>query len=98
MSGDIGATQSLPLFYDKDDSTNITFIANGIGDNSKDIILKIDIDNSLVNFTPIPLSTTKTNKIEYYNLSYWEKHYKQTNNKSIVKRFSDKLYKIFNVK
>ncbi|MEA1882947.1 MAG: hypothetical protein U9Q18_05735 [Caldisericota bacterium] len=43
MSGDIGVSWSLPLFYHKDEKHNITYIACGLGDTEKDAIIKVDI-------------------------------------------------------
>lgn len=43
MSGDIGVSWSLPLFYHEDEKHNITYIACGLGDTEKDAIIKVDI-------------------------------------------------------
>ena len=50
ISGDIGVSWSLPIFYHYDTDLHITFIANGIGDTEEDYILKTDINKNDVSF------------------------------------------------
>jgi len=73
VSGDIGHHWSLPLFYEKEPGSNITYIATGIGDTKRDAILKADVNSSgEVTFTPISLTGRKIHPVEYYNLNYWK--------------------------
>ncbi len=74
ISGDIGCSWSLPLFYDKDNNTDITFIATGLGDTEKDLILKVNINHGDVNFLPLSLGAEDIN-ITHYDLRYWDKYF-----------------------
>ena len=63
ISGDIGSFWSLPLFYDKDSNTGITFIATGLGDTKNDLILKIDIKPDDVTVYPLSLGNEEMEKV-----------------------------------
>ena len=73
ISGDIGVSWSLPLFYHYDKNLKITFIANGIGDTDKDYVLKTDIVNSVVSFSGINISRQSKEllDIKNYGIQYW---------------------------
>ena len=78
MSGDIGCSWSLPLFYDKDPDTGLTFIATGIGDTNSDALVSVAIENGYPSFAVFPLGGGKsTNALESYNLDYWTNYFKQ---------------------
>lgn len=86
VSGDIGCQWSLPIFYEKDQDSNITYLATGIGDTERDAVLKVDVkESSEVTFTPISLKRKKLHPIEYYNIQYW-KHYFNKNKESLIKK------------
>jgi hypothetical protein len=91
ISGDIGSSWSYPLFYDNDKNTGITFIASGIGDTEKDLILKASINDGIVKFLPISLTGEKLNNIEHYGVKYWLNYF---HNDSIVIRYYLKIKKM----
>jgi hypothetical protein len=75
ISGDIGCSWSLPLFYDKD-SSGITFIATGLGDTGNDIILDVNINHGNIKIQSLSLGHDMDfNDIEKYNLEYWENYF-----------------------
>jgi len=82
LSGDIGVALKdkrwgFPLFYSKTNDSGITYLANGIGDNEKDVILKIDVDEyGNVSIQPFPLTPYKWNTIESYGLDFWNSYFK----------------------
>ncbi|BBM84893.1 metallophosphoesterase family protein [Candidatus Uabimicrobium amorphum] len=78
LSGDIGCSWSLPLFYDKNKSLGITFIATGLGDTVKDKAIKMHVGEE-VSFSVFSLALTKEKQLplESYNLEYWNKHFKK---------------------
>jgi len=82
LSGDIGVTLKdkrwgFPVFYYKLPTTNITYVANGIGDNEKDAILKIDVDEKgYVKFDIFPLTSYKWENIENYGIDFWKQYFK----------------------
>jgi len=75
ISGDIGCSWSLPLFYDKDNNTGITFIATGLGDTEKDLILKVNIKHGDVKFSPLSIGAGDINNITHYDLQYWNNYF-----------------------
>lgn len=82
ISGDIGKHYSLPLFYEKEESSNITFIATGMGNTENDLIVEVRIDHlGEVGFSPISLNGAELNNIKEYNLEYWMAYF---NNKSTI--------------
>ncbi len=96
ISGDIGVELKdkrwgLQIFYHKLPNSNITYIANGIGDNYKDVILKINVnENGNAQFNLFPLTDYKWDKIENYGVEFWNNYFKNKpefsfeNNKSNV--------------
>ncbi len=76
ISGDIGVSWSLPLFYDKNNKTGICYIANGIGDTEKDVLIKINIQDGEVKFSLFSLGIENKYKLEHYNLQYWNMYFK----------------------
>jgi hypothetical protein len=98
-SGDIGCWWSLPLFYAHDPSGNITYVATGIGDTEKDAIIKVDINNGEVKFTPISLTGEALEPLKNYSFNYWEKYFeKKINNKSesnFIMIYFNKIYRMF---
>tara|TARA_B110000483_G_C18106323_1_gene507842 strand:+ start:214 stop:1239 length:1026 start_codon:yes stop_codon:yes gene_type:complete len=77
LSGDIGVSWSLPLFYNKDIKSNIRYIATGIGETDNDAIIKVNVFKDSVVFKPILLSNKKNLRLEDYNVAYWENHFKE---------------------
>ncbi|NCC70982.1 hypothetical protein EOM09_05350, partial [bacterium] len=96
ISGDIGVELidkrwGGQIFYHKLLNSNITYIANGIGDNYKDVILKINVnENGNAEFNLFPLTDYKWDKIENYGVEFWNNYFKNKpefsfeNNKSNV--------------
>ena len=78
ISGDIGAEWSLPIFFEKEKEANITYIAVGIGDTEKDVVLSITIDNSEVDITPISLTNSEVYSIDHYGVKYWDDYFPGT--------------------
>jgi len=78
ISGDIGCSWSLPLFYDKDPDTGISFIATGLGDTEKDLILKLDVMDSEISMSLLHLSDDSGGNIESFNLEFWEEYFDNT--------------------
>lgn len=78
LSGDIGTSWSLPIFYHFDTDLNLTLIANGIGDTNNDFIIKTDINKSNITFSAINISNYSDELIDIkdYHLSYWNTHAK----------------------
>lgn len=92
ISGDIGCSWSLPLFYDKDKNTGISFIATGIGDTEKDLIVKVEIKDGTVKFFPVSLTGEELNKIEHYSVKYWLKYFHDdSHDDSFIMRYYCKI-------
>jgi len=68
----------LPLFYDKDPDTGISFIATGLGDTEKDLILKLDVMDSEISMSLLHLSDDSGGNIESFNLEFWEEYFDNT--------------------
>ncbi len=77
VSGDIGCSWSLPIFFHKDPNADITYIATGIGDTEKDAILQVNVAKSgdEVTFIPISLTGAELQPVEHYGLEYWRDHF-----------------------
>ena len=61
IAGNVG--YQTPLFYEK--HGNITYIASGLGDSSKDLLLKVTVPpNKHANFELISMSMSQTNSLE----------------------------------
>lgn len=76
MSGDIGVSGSLPLFYHEEEKHNITYVACGLGDTEKDAIIKVDITREgEVTFAPISLTDEKLEEINHYGIDYWATYF-----------------------
>ena len=92
VSGDVGVSWSLSLFYEKDKTSNITYIATGIGDTQRDMICQVIVDKSgKINFKPISLTGQKLDGIEGYGLDYWEKYFRQKQGIKILTKIKNKL-------
>ena len=92
VSGDVGCYWSLPLFYQEDTTSNITYVAVGIGDTKKDLICRVTVDKSgKVIFKPISLTGEKLDSIECYGLDYWEKYFRQKQGIKILTKIKNKL-------
>jgi len=83
ISGDIGVQWSLPIFFQKERGTNITFAAVGIGDTEKDAVLKIDVNNGEIDIIPISLTHSEVYSIEYYGTKYWENYFQNISTENI---------------
>lgn len=72
FSGDIGTPHSFSLFHSKDAKNDIMYIANGLGDTPDDALIRVIVGNSKsVRFDILPLTETRFNKLEDYNIDYW---------------------------
>ncbi len=92
ISGDIGCSWSLSLFYEKDPSTNITYIATGLGDTVRDAIIKVNISEGAVYFTPISLAGEELHPMEYYGTDYWRDHFGNFSYNFYKKKFYPLLF------
>jgi hypothetical protein len=77
ISGDIGCSWSLPLFFEQNKNSTMTYIATGVGDTEKDVILQVNIGKSgdEVTFTPVSLTGQKMYPVAHYGLKYWENYF-----------------------
>ncbi|MCK4533398.1 metallophosphoesterase, partial [bacterium] len=92
VSGDVGCYWSLPLFYQKDTTSNITYVAVGIGDTQKDLICRVIVNKSgKVIFSPISLTGAKLDYIECYGLDYWERYFRQKQGIKVLAKIKNKL-------
>jgi hypothetical protein len=82
ISGDIGCSWSLPIFFQKDQSSGVTYIATGIGDTEKDAILQVNIARSgeEVVFIPVSLTGQELQPVEHYGLEYWRNYFRSESN------------------
>ena len=84
MSGDVGCSWAISLFYEKDKTSNITYVATGINDIQRDMICQVTVDKSgKVNFSPISLTGQKLDGIEAYGFGYWKEYFKQREKKKV---------------
>jgi hypothetical protein len=94
ISGDVGISRSLPLFFEKAASPDITYVAVGMADSIRDAMLQVNISQSSgVIFTPISLTGQELLPIEDYGLSYWQTQFdSETNNiETVFVVYRDKL-------
>ncbi len=76
VSGDIGTTLSLPLFYHEDSKYNITYVASGISDLEWDAIIRVDVsEEGQVVFVPVSLTDEELEEMAYYGVDYWRDYY-----------------------
>jgi hypothetical protein len=97
ISGDIGVSWSLSLFYEKDPSSGVIYAAVGIGDTVRDALLKIHITESgnRIKMEPVSLAGRQLKDIYSYNSGYWEKFFrdkkeKEERKKAEAKKQTDK--------
>lgn len=96
-SGDIGVSWSLPLFYHKDERYNITYVASGIGDTKRDAIIRVDISEGEVTFSPISLTGEELHGLSYYDVNYWTSHFGNNALFDRINRISHNIYFQFGV-
>ena len=78
FSGDIGVSWSLPLFYNFEQETGITFSAVGIGDTENDSLLQVSVeDNGGVSVVPISLTGRKAAAVSKYGPDFWRDHFEE---------------------
>jgi hypothetical protein len=75
LSGDVGKYYSLPLFYHIDSINNIQYIATGLGDTNKDLILNFEIEGKKIQIEAFSLLSNKQIKLESYDLAAWKKYF-----------------------
>ena len=78
ISGDIGCSWSLPVFYDFDLDSKVTFIATGLGDTKEDVLLKVDVTGNKPKISSISLNGNIKND-KFYDLEYWKAYFKKEN-------------------
>ena len=73
FGGDVGAFDgNLSPYYQKYPGSNLTFIADGIGDSETDVITLVSVsETSEVSITFISLNETEMLQAENYDLEYW---------------------------
>ena len=71
FSGSLGGLAPTSFFYDNDDG--ITFIQTAIRDLPRDAVLQVSVGDS-VSFKGISLTGKKLEKIQNYNIQYWQQH------------------------
>jgi hypothetical protein len=92
ISGENGPT-GLPLFYEKDPNHNVTYIAVGLGDTGKDVLLQCSLDRSSpIHFTPIPLTGHEVKALETYGMNYWKSYYHS--NSSFFDKYAEKIHRM----
>lgn len=92
LSGDVGAYESMSLFYDQDPSDNIFYAACGLGDQKDDLLLEVQVSPSAnVWLRPISLHGNSVQSIENYGLDFWLDHYRKNPNRkpSLIQRFKN---------
>jgi hypothetical protein len=78
------------LFYEK--HGNITYIASGLGDSSKDLLLKVNVPaNKQANFELIPMAMSQTNPLELADYDRAQLNDYATSKRSGFKQFLFKL-------
>lgn len=77
MAGDIGANQSLPLFYGKLNRLHV--IATGIGDTPNDLILNIKVSHKKVGISGYNLLKHNGANLREYDIIHWREHFKKSN-------------------
>jgi len=76
ISGDIGVSWSLPLFWERDPASNVTFGACGLGDTERDAAILITIDKEgEVHASALSLTGQQLLPLESYNTEYWRAHF-----------------------
>lgn len=74
-SGSLGNAPA-SFFYHQDEN-GITYIQSAIRDLPRDAMLKVNVDNGVVTFETFSLNNNKVEPLEFYNIDYWKKHYKE---------------------
>lgn len=88
IAGNIGYATT--LFYEK--HGNITYIASGLGDSSKDLLLKVNVPaNKQANFELIPMAMSQTNPLELADYNRAQLNDYATSKRSGFKQFLFKL-------
>ncbi len=86
LSGDIGVSWSLPLFYERDTDTGVVYAAVGLGDTENDCLLQVSVsvangarfsalhlgDPGLGNRS---LAGETARPVEEYGLGHWREHF-----------------------
>ena len=72
FGGNIGVGDSPSLFFDRDPTTGITFVAAGIGDTDRDAYIVVEVlGPGLVEFTPVSTVGTKLGPMASYGIDTW---------------------------
>jgi hypothetical protein len=71
LSGSMGGGPA-SFFYDKEEETQVTFMQTAIRDQGYDAALQVKITNGQVSFSGISFTGQVLNKIEDYNIAYWQ--------------------------
>lgn len=76
------------FFYFKDESNHITYIATAIRALLRDAMLMVHVKNGVVSFETKSLTNQKLEKVEHYNLDFW-------NTTSAAEPFNYKLIPLY---
>jgi hypothetical protein len=72
ISGDIGVSWSLPLFWERDPTSNVIFGACGLGDTERDAAILITVDKQGdVDASALSLTGQQLLPLDSYNTGYW---------------------------
>ena len=78
LSGDIGVSWSLPVFFAQEDDAPITYVAVGIGDTDRDAVLHCKVDSTgKVTFELISLSRNTPLPVADCGVEYWTRHFQK---------------------
>ena len=74
ISGSMGGMAPVSFFYDKEESTNVTYLQTAIRDLPRDAVLQILINNGNVSMKGISFTGQHLEPIENYNINFWNKN------------------------
>lgn len=76
VSGDVGCSWSYPLFCEKEREHDITYIATGVGDTGRDMILLVNVSKvGEVALVPFSLTGERVYPVGHYGVDYWRKQF-----------------------
>lgn len=71
FSSDINTSGSFPVFYSKEEGSNLTYIATGISDTNTDNVIQTRVSpNGEISFRIISLGNFLFEELDYYGLDY----------------------------
>lgn len=75
VSGDVGLKHSLPLFFQHDQQTGVTYIAVGVGDTPDDAVLRVRVDQGRLAFDRLSLTGTDLPPVNDCGLDDWHESF-----------------------